>query len=190
MPCIRANKTAPHTISLAFNMDPGDSTMACGATATNPAAFTTPIRVNDHQATDLWAPTAGFANPLSTAVLYTSNAMGYSLYWDWLDNVSIEREASGIIAATGVSCSPNPFVDMTAVSFSVSGTDPVFVSVYSMTGRLVRSLVDGQYLSPGSHAVQWNGRDESGFAVLPGVYLCRLSSGSSITTARMVMVTR
>lgn len=186
MPDIRANKTAPQAVNLAFIMDSGDSIMVCGTTVSDPANFTTPIRVNDYQATDLWAPTAGFAHFLSTAVLYTSSAMGYSLYWDWWGNVSIEVEAPGI--ATGVSCSPNPFTNMTSVSFSVEGTDPVSVSVYSITGRLVRSLVEGQCLSPGGHAVQWDGRDGSGSPVVPGVYLCRLSSGGSIATARMVMV--
>lgn len=188
MTSIRVRKTNPGDLSLAFNMDPGDSTMFSGTTASNPTDFTSPIRVNDYQSTDNWPPTAGWADLSSPAVLYTSHTMTYNLYFDWWSNQGIEEDTPGPV--TSVTCCPNPFTDMTTISFSVTGTDPISISVYNITGQLVKTIVDSKCFSPGDHTVQWNGFDRNGSAVVPGVYLYHLSTGGSILTNRMVMVTR
>jgi flagellar hook assembly protein FlgD len=48
--------------------------------------------------------------------------------------------------------------------------------VFNVGGRAVRTLVSRKE-SPGLHQVLWDGRDEMGKDVGPGVYLCRLEAG-------------
>jgi len=51
------------------------------------------------------------------------------------------------------------------------------LQVFDDRGRLVRTLVDGP--APAEEAVAvWNGRDDHGRAVRPGVFSCRLRIGN------------
>ena len=47
------------------------------------------------------------------------------------------------------------------------------LTVYSVTGQIVRELVNGE-MNAGRHAVSWDGRDRSGNTVAAGMYLYRL----------------
>ncbi len=68
---------------------------------------------------------------------------------------------------------PNPFNPGTMISFTLPATGKVTLQIYTETGQLVRTLVDGN-LPLGRHQVRWNGRDRSGRAAAAGVYLYRL----------------
>lgn len=79
-------------------------------------------------------------------------------------------------------CYPNPFSASTTIRYQLAGNRQletgnwqlVNLSVYDVRGRLVRSLVD-EAQGAGYHSVVWDGRDQSGRAVGPGVYFYRLS---------------
>jgi hypothetical protein len=100
---------------------------------------------------------------------------------------SVEDEAPHRPAVSGVESSPNPFSHATWIHFELPRPGPVDVGVYDVTGRLVRNLhVDRSLESSGS--VSWDGRDETGLAVSPGVYLVRVVGSGSILTGRVVLV--
>ncbi|MGH7599992.1 MAG: fibronectin type III domain-containing protein, partial [bacterium] len=77
---------------------------------------------------------------------------------------------------------PNPFAGEartrlagnpgTMISFTLPAVGKVTLQVYSETGQLVRTLVEGD-LRPGRHQVRWNGRNQAGQAAAAGVYLYR-----------------
>ncbi len=71
---------------------------------------------------------------------------------------------------------PNPFSGRTRIELSLPRAGRVSVQVYDVSGRLVRTLIDGP-LSAGSHHVTWDGRSESGERVAPGVYLSIARTG-------------
>jgi hypothetical protein len=54
---------------------------------------------------------------------------------------------------------------------------PVSVRLYSLTGRLVRTLVD-QAAEPGAYVVGWDGKDASGRQAQPGVYVAVMTAGT------------
>ncbi len=81
---------------------------------------------------------------------------------------------------------PNPFNPSTTISFTLPVNGNTQLAVYDITGRLVRSLVNGQMTS-GVHSVVWNGRDESGRLAATGVYLSRLSQNGRTTANRMLL---
>ena len=74
---------------------------------------------------------------------------------------------------------PNPFSSgaenlSTAISFQLSVNGQVTLSIYSITGQLVRELINGEMVA-GQHAINWDGRDHVGTAVAAGLYLYRLA---------------
>ncbi len=83
---------------------------------------------------------------------------------------------------------PNPFNPATQIRFDVTRDETyVRLEVYDVSGRRVRSLVEGE-MRPGTHVVTWDGRNEQGRRVSSGVYLCRLVSGNVVNTRKMVLL--
>ena len=81
---------------------------------------------------------------------------------------------------------PNPFNPQTWIPLTVPvETGPVQVTVHNLLGQPIRTLVSGR-LTPGYHAVPWDGLDEAGQAVSSGVYLYRLEDGGWCVTRKMV----
>lgn len=188
MPYIRARKTAIGSATLSFNDDPGDSTMYAWTSGSSPTNFTTPERVNDFNATGNWPAVAGWTGSFS-AVLYTNWNVNYRLCFDWYGNTAVEEETSASVTGVAqITSSPNPFTDMATINFSVTGTNPVSISIYNVYGRLIKTIVDSESFTNGDHSVQWSGVDSNGTTVAPGVYFCRMNTSGSILSNRMVMI--
>jgi hypothetical protein len=64
---------------------------------------------------------------------------------------------------------PNPFRGSTTLELSVPGEASARIRVYSVDGRLVRTLLDAR-LPEGTHRIAWDGRDDRGRALAPGLY--------------------
>ena len=82
---------------------------------------------------------------------------------------------------------PNPFNPATRVAYSLPGEQRVRLSVFDLSGRLVRRLIDA-HKSAGEHSVTWDGRDEAGGRVANGVYTVQLLAGSTLDTHRVVLL--
>jgi hypothetical protein len=82
---------------------------------------------------------------------------------------------------------PNPFNPSTDISFNLSQPTFVTLSVYSVTGRMIATLLQAQ-LDPGNHVVPWNGHDRFGQAVGSGVYFYRLQTDDSFVTRKMLLL--
>jgi fibro-slime domain-containing protein len=82
---------------------------------------------------------------------------------------------------------PNPFASQTAITFSVPQTGKVRLSVYDISGRLVKVLVEGEIIA-GEYTAVWDGLRSSGLPASPGIYLCRLSTPESTVERKMVVV--
>jgi hypothetical protein len=79
---------------------------------------------------------------------------------------------------------PNPFNPTTAISYQLSAASKIRLAVYDMLGREVGILVD-EFRAPGRYTTAWDAR---GFA--SGLYVCRLSVGTSYTEARKMVLVR
>ncbi|MCH7761458.1 S8 family peptidase, partial [candidate division TA06 bacterium] len=80
---------------------------------------------------------------------------------------------------------PNPFHTFTTIHYSLSTKGKVTLRIYDITGRLVRTLVNGEK-GAGSHVVLWNGRDEQKREVTSGVYFYRLEVGERRATKKLI----
>ncbi len=83
---------------------------------------------------------------------------------------------------------PNPFNPITVIPYDLPSNMPVQLRIYDPTGRLVRQLVKEDMHRPGSHWIEWDGRDMNGHRVGSGAYLCRLDAGGISKTTSMVML--
>jgi hypothetical protein len=82
---------------------------------------------------------------------------------------------------------PNPFQVSTAVEFTLAEDCAAEVSVFSVTGQRVRVLVD-ESRPPGLYRVVWDGRDNRGSRVSPGVYFYRIQAGSYERVRKMILL--
>jgi hypothetical protein len=83
---------------------------------------------------------------------------------------------------------PNPFNPTTVIRYDVpTGGGVVTLRVYDVTGRLVRTLVDGVQ-TPGQKAVTWRGRNNVGQPVTSGVYFYRLMAPGFVQTHKMALL--
>lgn len=84
---------------------------------------------------------------------------------------SIE-EAQPSKKLTSVQISPNPFREKVMINYQISPSTDLKIRIYDATGRLVTSLKSGGT----SNSLVWDGRDNVGRAVSPGVYFIRLET--------------
>jgi len=87
---------------------------------------------------------------------------------------------------------PNPFFadrldSRLTVGFRLPHRSPVQIAVYNILGRRVKVLLE-DIEEPGYHESYWDGRDERGYQVPAGVYLCRLQMGNKIARQKFVIV--
>lgn len=82
---------------------------------------------------------------------------------------------------------PNPFTGTTAVKFDLPEAVRVKIEIFDVNGRLVRTLVN-RTLDARHHSIPWDGTDDRGRAVEPGVYYYRIQAGQWNATKAMVLV--
>ena len=84
---------------------------------------------------------------------------------------------------------PNPFNPQTTIPYDVAKAGAVRLSIHTLTGQRVRTLVDGE-CPPGSFSVVWDGRGDAGRGVASGVYLCRMEAGGEYRAVRKMLLMR
>lgn len=84
---------------------------------------------------------------------------------------------------------PNPTSGAARVMLTVpTGATSVRLSLFDVTGRLVRRLAVGP-LTEGPNTVTWDGADDSGRLVSPGIYFMRYDAGR-VSESRKIIVVR
>ena len=69
---------------------------------------------------------------------------------------------------------PNPAAGPTALAFTLSQAGTVELAIYSVAGRRVRTLAQGER-EAGQHTFTWTGEDDARRPLAPGIYYARLS---------------
>lgn len=82
---------------------------------------------------------------------------------------------------------PNPFNAGTRIAFQVPYTAHVDLSIYTVLGQRVVTLVNGTMIQ-GRTEVHWDGRDAAGAHVPSGVYFYRLSAPEGTQTKRLMIL--
>ncbi len=82
---------------------------------------------------------------------------------------------------------PNPFRGSTRVDYHLPVSDMVYLEVFDLNGRRVRTLVDERQPA-GDYRMTWDGTDDAGRSVAGGIYFIRLRSGVQSKVQRAVML--
>jgi hypothetical protein len=82
---------------------------------------------------------------------------------------------------------PNPFKTQTEIRYGLPGEGNVSLTIYDVSGTMIRTLVNGN-ANPGFYSVSWNGNDERGMKMAPGVYFYVLKSDNAKIQRKMLML--
>jgi flagellar hook assembly protein FlgD len=74
------------------------------------------------------------------------------------------------------------------IRFDLPSTGEVHLTVFDVTGRPVRRLVDGARYEAGQQHVTWDGRSDQGASVASGVYFYRIETNGFRATKRMTLL--
>ena len=74
--------------------------------------------------------------------------------------------------------SPNPFCQDARIRYRVPDGTPALLTIFDPSGRRLRSMLDPAGYGGGWRVIAWDGRDDRGYDLPPGVYFCRLDAGS------------
>jgi hypothetical protein len=134
-------------------------------------------------------PTASVANGIVRLWVRARDGAGN---WGAAAAIDVITSGTGVVSVSDGHAvdflappSPNPFRGHTAFRFGLARAGEVRLELYDLAGRRVRSLVSG-VLPAGEVTRDWDGRDERGNGVRPGVYFVRLSTPARTFNARLV----
>ncbi|OYD16782.1 hypothetical protein CH333_02715 [candidate division WOR-3 bacterium JGI_Cruoil_03_44_89] len=82
---------------------------------------------------------------------------------------------------------PNPFSRTTAIRYELPRKTHTVLKVYSLTGQVVKTLVEGN-VEAGIHTVYWDGTTDGNMKVANGVYFYRIKAEGFSETRRMLLV--
>ena len=82
---------------------------------------------------------------------------------------------------------PNPVRGNTTINYSVTKSGHVTLNVYDMSGKLVKTLVNGN-VNAGTHSVVWNRTDNRNNKVAGGVYFYKMNANNETLTKKMIVV--
>ena len=99
-------------------------------------------------------------------------------------SIGAPQLAGGTLQLSGA---PNPFRTRSALQFRLPEAATVDLRIYGVDGREVRRVLSGS-LPAGNHRRAWNGLDEAGRAVPPGIYFARLQAGATSAVTRLVRI--
>jgi outer membrane protein assembly factor BamB len=81
---------------------------------------------------------------------------------------------------------PNPFRASTTIGFTLPAPSVVDLQFYNALGQRVRTHSPAQN-QPGGHVVRWDGRDDAGRRLAPGIYVCRITAADQEATVRLTL---
>ncbi len=106
--------------------------------------------------------------------------------------VSLKLHAVPIVTTVVVQSNrPNPFNPYTAIPFRLPDGQGVFqvrVTVFDITGREIKVILNEPFAAGLSGEAVWNGLDTRGFAVGSGVYFYRFESGEFSQVGQMILI--
>ena len=119
----------------------------------------------------------------------------------WFDNLHISNLDTAIVREQGalgikeipgynplvLKAAPNPMRDIIYISFVSPSANKFTVSIYSLSGMKIRTLKEF-ILLPGYNQFTWDGFDDSGQEVQPGIYICQVITSWNKGSCRIIKI--
>ena len=130
-----------------------------------------------------WSPWHD-TNMLMPLLPLTGQSIVAGVNWDSASEVEVSTPVAETRLLPNV---PNPFNPMTEIRFELDRPQQVRVTVYDVTGRLVKVLTDGP-MEAGPQMRIWQGRDSGGRQVPSGVYYVRMVAGEKTDHMKIMLL--
>jgi hypothetical protein len=131
--------------------------------------------------------TPGFANDSKVvgSLIYVVDELSFEIL-RYNPSVGIEEDNEKLIIKNDklilLQNHPNPFHELTAISYQLGAPSHTSLKIYDITGRLIETLVD-EVKDSGVYQVEWNGKDQAS-----GIYFYRLQSDNLVSTKKMILL--
>jgi len=90
-------------------------------------------------------------------------------------------------ASLALQASPNPAAGCARIAYELGASGAVRIGVFDAAGRQVRVLWNGWQMA-GAHVLPWDGRNDDGAAVGPGVYFVRVDTGREADSRKLIVL--
>ncbi len=121
---------------------------------------------------DIWEETLGYNN-LNQQITVTTTSI-------------IQSSGNDNSEALFIQNYPNPFRESTEINFYSSKSSNVSVNIYTLSGKLVKVLIDNKVRS-GWSKVTWVGTDEMNKKVTSGIYLLKIKADNKTNFRRLIL---
>jgi len=82
---------------------------------------------------------------------------------------------------------PNPFSASTLIRFKLERSNNVNIDLYTIHGSRIRAL-ENATMQAGEHSLVWDGKDDMGNSVPPGIYTCRVKTGDFRGSFKLIRI--
>jgi len=83
---------------------------------------------------------------------------------------------------------PNPFNPITSVKFGLKNSGRVSIKIFDVSGKIVRTIYNGDTFERGEHVVQWDGRNDAGKIVPSGIYFLHFYTEGYSETRKLILL--
>jgi hypothetical protein len=82
---------------------------------------------------------------------------------------------------------PNPFSQVTHIEYEINKPAYVQAWVSDINGRKIKTMISGSQPA-GRYRLIWNGENDNGLKVSPGIYYCTLQTGDKTGTLKLILI--
>ncbi len=127
--------------------------------------------------------------PTPIGIAGASDKVMYAGFWSmpWVAASVLGGHAEGPPVNRVYQNYPNPFTTETTIAYVVATASMVEIAVFNVRGQKVKALVNDS-AAPGTYFTTWDGRDDRGAHLAPGVYFYRLSVGDYRAVKKMLLL--
>ena len=108
--------------------------------------------------------------------------------FEGLTNIKDVKKFQGILKTfTLFQNYPNPFNPTTTISYTISQSGNVEITIFNVTGQLIKTI-QKKHDSAGSYSTEWDGKNNQGISVATGLYIYQAKFGNSLLAKKMLII--
>jgi hypothetical protein len=140
----------------------------------------------------------GYGGALATCNgnIYGLRGSGYADFWQYYPGIPFRRpplagvdDLRGLVTTNSFAVSPSPARGPVRLQWQVKEAGPMAVKVFDNTGRVVRTIQNGDQAA-GRYSAQWNGICDNGRRAASGVFFYRIDAPGFRKIVKVVTVDR
>ena len=133
----------------------------------------------------------GSANVLGPELQWIADVNDPFVLWQYpCEDAAVGEDTDGHLAGAVnylYQSRPNPFRSSATIRFNLAQAGHVDMTIYDVTGRTVKTLVNGD-LKAGENSIVWDGTDNSGSRVSGGIFWTQMSTNGFTSSKKMVVL--